>query len=71
MPPTLFVSSERDLLLSGTTNPQRAFVKAGIDAQLIVFDALPHAFWYEPGLPESIDASHFMADFFIRQLGKE
>jgi acetyl esterase/lipase len=70
MPPTLFVSSERDLLLSGTTNLHRAFLKAGVDAQLVVFDALPHAFWYEPGLPESIDASHFMADFFIRQLGK-
>ncbi|MGA2170670.1 MAG: alpha/beta hydrolase fold domain-containing protein [Terracidiphilus sp.] len=70
MPPTLFVSSERDVLMSGTTNLHRAFLKAGVDAQLIVFDALPHAFWYEPGLPESIEANHFMADFLVRQLGK-
>ncbi len=68
MPPTLFVTSSRDLLLSGTANLHRAFLHAGVDAQLVVFDALPHAFWYDPKLPEAIEANHIMADFFVKQL---
>ena len=70
MPPTLFVSSERDLLLSGTINLHRAFLRAGVDARLMVFDALPHAFWYDPELPESIEANHAMADFFVKALSR-
>lgn len=70
MPPTLFLTSNRDLLLSGTVNLHRAFVKAGVDAQLIVFDGLHHAFWNEFKLPESIEAHHMMAAFFEKQIGK-
>jgi acetyl esterase/lipase len=70
LPPTLFISSERDALLSGTANLDRAYLRAGVDARLIVFDALPHAFWYDSELPESIEASHYMADFFVKQLAK-
>ena len=68
MPPTLFVTSGRDLLLSGTVNLHRAFLNAGNDARLIVYDALPHAFWYSTKLPEALEANHAMADFFIKQL---
>ena len=70
LPPTLFVTSGRDVLLSGTSNLHRAFLHAGVDARLIVFDALTHAFWYDPKLPEAIEANHLMADFFVKQLGK-
>ncbi len=70
LPPTLFVTSGRDVLLSGTSNMHRAFLHAGVDARLIVFDALTHAFWYDPKLPEAIEANHLMADFFVKQLGK-
>ena len=68
LPPTLFVTSGRDLLLSGTANLERAFLKAGVDAHLVMFDALPHAFWYAPDLPEAIEANHMMADFFVKHL---
>ena len=68
MPPTLFVTSGRDLLLSGTANLHRAFLNAGADARLVVFDALPHAFWYNPSLPEAIEANHIMADFIVKTL---
>ena len=71
MPPTLFVTSGRDLLLSGTANLHRAFLNAGVDARLVVFDALPHAFWYDPKLPEAIEANHIMADFFVKTLAKK
>jgi acetyl esterase/lipase len=70
LPPTLFVTSGRDLLLSGTANLHRAFLNADVDARLVVYDALPHAFWYNPNLPESIEANKLMADFFVKQLGK-
>jgi monoterpene epsilon-lactone hydrolase len=70
LPPTLFITSGRDLLLSGTVNLQRAYLHAGVDTQLVVFDALPHAFWYSPLLPEGIEANHIMADFFLKELKK-
>ena len=70
MPPTLFISSGRDALLSGTANLHRAFLRAGVDARLVVFDALPHAFWYDAALPESIEASHIMADFMVKELAR-
>jgi epsilon-lactone hydrolase len=70
LPPTLFVTSGRDALLSGTTNLHRAYLRAGVDARLVVFDGLPHAFWYQASLPESIEANHIMADFFVAHLGK-
>lgn len=68
MPPTLFVTSGRDLLLSGTTDLHRAFLRAGVDARLMVFDGLPHAFWYNPELPESMEANHAMAKFLAGHL---
>ena len=70
LPPTLFVTSGRDLLLSGTANLHRAYQNAGVDARLVVYDALPHAFWYDSQLPESIEANKLMAEFFVKQLGK-
>jgi acetyl esterase/lipase len=70
LPPALFVSSGRDALLSSTANLHRAYLRAGVDARLVVFDALPHAFWYHPELPESIEANHMMANFFLAHLPK-
>jgi acetyl esterase/lipase len=70
LPPALFITSGRDMLLSGTVNLHRAYLNAGVDARLVVFDALPHAFWYNPQLPESREANHLMADFFVKQLSK-
>ena len=69
-PPTLFITSGRDLLLSGTTILHRAYLRAGVDARLVVFEALPHAFWNNPELPESKEADGLMAKFFDTQLGK-
>jgi monoterpene epsilon-lactone hydrolase len=68
-PPTLFITSGRDLLLSGTTILHRAYLRDGVDAQLVVFEALPHAFWNNPALPESKEADHLMANFLDQHLG--
>ena len=69
-PPTLFLTSGRDLLLSNTVNLHRAFLRAGDNAQLVVFDGLPHAFWNDWNLPESQETYHLIADFFNQRLGK-
>jgi acetyl esterase/lipase len=69
-PPTLLVTSGRDLLLSGTCDLHRALLRAGVDAQLVVFDALPHAFWYDYHLPETKEALGIMAQFFDKNLGR-
>jgi acetyl esterase/lipase len=63
-PPSLSVTSGRDILLSSTTIFHRALLKAGNDAQLVVFEALPHAFWYHFQLPETKEALELMAKFF-------
>jgi epsilon-lactone hydrolase len=69
MPPTLFITSGRDLLLSGTTILHRAFLRAGNDNdQLIVFEGLPHAFWNNASLPESKEAYNDMAHWFVQHL---
>ena len=68
MPPSLLVTSTRDLLLSDTAIFHRALLRAGNDAQLVVFEALPHAFWYHFQLPESKEALELMAKFFAEKL---
>ena len=69
MPPTLLVTSTRDILLSDTSTFHRALLRAGNDAQLVVFDALPHAFWYHFELPETHEVLGIMAKFFEDKLG--
>ncbi|HWF93017.1 MAG TPA: alpha/beta hydrolase [Terriglobales bacterium] len=69
MPPTLLVTGTRDLLLSDTAHLHRALLAAGDDAQLVVFEAMPHAFWYNFQLPETKEALNLMAKFFDEKLG--
>jgi acetyl esterase/lipase len=69
MPPTLFLTSTRDMMLSGTAILHRAFLRAGVDAQLAVFEALNHGFWYEANLPESKEADEMIGRFFDTHLG--
>jgi epsilon-lactone hydrolase len=68
-PPTLFLTSTRDLLLSGTTILQRHFYESGVDAPMVVFDGLPHAFWNNVELPESREAFKVMAEFLDKHVG--
>jgi acetyl esterase/lipase len=69
-PPTLFLSSTRDMLLSDTAILHRAFLRAGVPAQLVVFEALQHGFWNDPKLPESREADRVISDFFDSHLGR-
>jgi acetyl esterase/lipase len=67
-PPSLLVTSTRDLLLSDTAIFHRALLRAGDDTQLVVFEALPHAFWYHFQLPETREALELMAKFFDQKV---
>ncbi len=70
MPPSLLVTSTRDILLSDTSTFHRALLQAGVDAHLVVFEALPHAFWYHFQLPETKEALELMAKFFDERVGR-
>lgn len=69
-PPTLLVSSGRDVLLSGTVNLSRKLNDDGVPSQLVVYDALPHAFWAYVLAPESDDCFVRMSAFLTKHLGR-
>ncbi|MGD0131784.1 MAG: alpha/beta hydrolase [Bryobacteraceae bacterium] len=69
-PPTLLVTSTRGMEYSSTINSHNALVRAGVDAELHVWDGLPHAFWYNSDLPESREVYDVIARFFDRHFGK-
>jgi monoterpene epsilon-lactone hydrolase len=69
LPPTLLVSATRDALLGDTAMLQRALMHAGVDARLVVFEALPHAFWYHFEFPETHEALALMAQFLDQKVG--
>lgn len=67
-PPSLMLAGTRDPLLSQTTLFHRALLRAGVDARLVVFEAMPHAHWAWLDIPESTEAFESMARFLNRQL---
>jgi monoterpene epsilon-lactone hydrolase len=54
--------------LSSAVNTHRELVKAGVEADLHVWDGLGHAFFYDASLPESREAFDVMARFFRKHL---
>ena len=69
-PPTLLVTSTRGMEYSSAINSHNALVRAGVDAELHVWDGLPHAFWYNSDLPESREVYDVIARFFDGHFGK-
>lgn len=68
-PPTLLLSATRAVELSSAVQTHRELVKAGVDAELYLWDGLWHAFLMDPDLPESREAYQVIANFFSRHLG--
>ena len=68
VPPTLVISSTRDQLLSHSVMYHRALQRAGREAELAVFEGLPHAFWAYIEAPESDEAFALMAGFLSKRL---
>ncbi len=69
-PPTLMVTGTRGMELSGAVYTHSRLVKAGVDAQLNVWEGMFHGFFYNPDVPESRDCYDVIVKFFDRYLGK-
>ncbi len=67
-PPTLLITATRAAEMSGAVNTHRELVKAGVDADLHMWDGLGHAFFYDASLPESREAFEVMRRFFTKHL---
>jgi acetyl esterase/lipase len=67
-PPTLIITASRAMEMSAAINTHRELTKAGVAADLHVWDGLGHAFFYNPALPESREAFDVMAHFFRQYL---
>ncbi len=67
-PPVLLMCGTRDFFLSGTTNFHRQLLRAGVRAQLVVFDAMPHVHWGNAELPESQEALDIQARFLAEHV---
>lgn len=69
-PPTLLISSTRDLLLSSTVHTHSLLIGQGIEAELHVWEGLGHgSVLYDIDLPQSEQAYRVIARFFISHLG--
>jgi acetyl esterase/lipase len=66
-PPTLLSTGTRDLFLSNTAIMHRALRRAGIAAELHVFEAMPHGGFM--GAPEDMELLEEQAHFIRRHLG--
>jgi monoterpene epsilon-lactone hydrolase len=71
-PPTLLITGSRDFEMSSALFTHTQLVKAGVDADLHVWEGLGHGFFGEfPEIPESIDALNVIVRFFDKRLGAE
>ncbi|HSD10588.1 MAG TPA: alpha/beta hydrolase fold domain-containing protein [Candidatus Binatia bacterium] len=66
--PTLLMTGTRDFFLSATANFHRALLRAGVPAELVVFDAMPHEHWMQPGVPEAEEALDLQARFLAEHV---
>ena len=70
LPPTILISGTRDLFLSNTVRTHREFRRAGIPADLHVFEGQSHGHYLLANhCPESDEALGEVASFFDRYLG--
>lgn len=69
-PPTILTTGTRDLFLSNTVRVHRALRRAGVEAELNVYEAMSHAQYVGPGMPEAKEAFGDLARFFDAHLGK-
>ncbi|MDB5397626.1 MAG: Monoterpene epsilon-lactone hydrolase [Rhodospirillales bacterium] len=69
-PPSLLITGTRDAMLSAVCLFHRAIRRAGTEAELFVYEAMPHAHWYVFHLPESREVVDVISRFFDERLGK-
>ena len=67
-PPTLVLTGTRGFEMSAAVYTHTQLVKAGVDAELHVWEGLFHGFFYNSDVPESKDAFNVIVKFFDRHL---
>ena len=71
-PPTIFMNSTRDGSMSRAIHDHRALLRNGVDAELHIWEGLPHCFTSRfPDIPETKDYWKQMISFFDKHLGVE
>lgn len=65
-PPTLLISGTRAFDMSSVIFTHNQLVKAGVEADLHIWDGMRHAFFYNPDMPESKEVYDVIANFFDR-----
>jgi acetyl esterase/lipase len=68
-PPTLILTGTRAYDMSVAVETHRQLVRSGAEADLHLWDAMGHCFFFDTDLPESKEAFDVMAKFFDRHLG--
>lgn len=68
-PPTLVITSTRDMAMSSALVTHQRLLSAGVSSQLHVYEGLEHYWYMDTGLPESVHAFEVMAKFFQDNLG--
>eukprot|EP01037_Dinobryon_pediforme_P018333 gene18333-18596_t len=69
-PPAILTTGTRDLLLSNTVRVQRKLRRAGVDAELVVFEGQSHAqYQFDDRVPETKEAFSEISSFFGKHLG--
>jgi acetyl esterase/lipase len=69
-PPAILTTGTRDLLLSNTVRVHRKLRRAGVEAELVVFEGESHAqYQFDDRVPEAKEAFGEIAAFFGKHLG--
>lgn len=69
-PPTILTTGTRDLLLSNTVRVHRNLLRAGVEAELEVYEGQSHAqYQFDDRVPETKEAFGDIAAFFGKHLG--
>ena len=69
-PPTLVITSTRDLAMSSGLATHQRLLAQGVSSELHVYEGLIHYWFADTGLQESRQAFRVMADFFDRYLSR-
>jgi epsilon-lactone hydrolase len=70
-PPAILTSGTRDLLLSNTVRVHRKLRRAGVNAQLEIFEGMSHAqFQFDDRIPEDREAFKEITEFFDKHLAR-
>jgi acetyl esterase/lipase len=69
-PPSLLITSTRDLAMSSVVYTHSELVRLGVEADLHVWEGMPHCFPFGPDLPQAAEAHDVIVKFFDQHLGK-